>query len=135
MASLAPSVSPVLPVPTPTASPVQPLADSPTWWLDPAWPVFAGHFPGAPVLPGAALLDWAMQAQGEREPGVAWQCAWAKFPRAAVPGDRLRLTLNTTPRGRAFTIECVAHDGDAQPGADLGQPHIVASGLLVPGHA
>lgn len=122
------------PVPASTAPPASPAA-TPDWWLDQAWPVFAGHFPGAPVLPGAALLDWAMQALAEREPGVAWQCAWAKFPRAAVPGDWLRLTFAATPKGRAFTIERVARgDSPAWPGAEQVDPQPVASGLLVPGH-
>nr|WP_025915697.1 hypothetical protein [Herminiimonas sp. CN] len=29
-------------------------------------PVFAGHFPGAPIVPGAMLLDLALQAIGKQ---------------------------------------------------------------------
>jgi 3-hydroxymyristoyl/3-hydroxydecanoyl-(acyl carrier protein) dehydratase len=56
-------------------------------------PAFAGHFPRFPVLPGAVLLDEALQAI-ERERGIdltQWQIASAKFQEAVRPGDALHL--------------------------------------------
>jgi 3-hydroxymyristoyl/3-hydroxydecanoyl-(acyl carrier protein) dehydratase len=54
-------------------------------------PAFAGHFPGMPVLPGAALLDEALHVL-EEELGfdpVDWQLTTAKFLQPVRPGDVL----------------------------------------------
>jgi len=56
-------------------------------------PSFAGHFPKFPVLPGAVLLDSALQVI-QRERGIdltQWQIASVKFLAAVRPGDALRL--------------------------------------------
>jgi len=58
-------------------------------------PAFAGHFPGSPVLPGAALLD-EMIALCEREHAldpVYWQIESAKFLAAVGPGAELTLEV------------------------------------------
>lgn len=65
--------------------------------------MFAGHFPGSPVLPGAVLIDWAVQ-QLAQATGQAHDCAQAKFPRAAQPGDVLRLRITPSATGFAFVI-------------------------------
>jgi 3-hydroxyacyl-[acyl-carrier-protein] dehydratase len=52
-------------------------------------PAFAGHFPGMPVLPGAALLDAVLQVLEEDlafDP-VDWQITTAKFLEPVRPGD------------------------------------------------
>jgi 3-hydroxyacyl-[acyl-carrier-protein] dehydratase len=54
-------------------------------------PAFAGHFPGMPVLPGAALLDEVLHILEEDlalDP-VEWQIASAKFLEPVRPGDTL----------------------------------------------
>jgi 3-hydroxyacyl-[acyl-carrier-protein] dehydratase len=54
-------------------------------------PAFAGHFPGMPVLPGAALLDTVLHLL-EQELGLDptdWQIAAAKFLEPVRPGDVL----------------------------------------------
>jgi len=54
---------------------------------------FAGHFPGSPILPGAALLD-AVLHEIERTRAVdlaRWSVASAKFLAAVGPGDALTL--------------------------------------------
>jgi 3-hydroxyacyl-[acyl-carrier-protein] dehydratase len=50
-------------------------------WLNPAWPVFADHFPGNPLLPAVYLMEMAAQAGG-----ALW-AAHAGFP----PAEPLRL--------------------------------------------
>ena len=70
-------------VPTPTAG-----VDQPTWLLDAQWPVFAGHFPSHPVLPGALLLDWvvsAITAQHSRPVGLQAASCLSCHPGGAVP--------------------------------------------------
>ncbi len=89
------------------------------WQLDASWPVFAGHFPGAPVLPGAVLIDWAVQT-ASRVDGQSWHCTLAKFPNAAAPGDTLRLRLTCSARGRSFVVSRASDDV------------VLANGTLVP---
>ena len=87
------------------AAPIAPAAPTvlAAWPLDAKWPVFAGHFPGAPVLPGAVLIDWAAQ-QLSQATGLSFDCAQAKFPRAAQPGDVLQLRITPSATGFAFVI-------------------------------
>ena len=70
-------------------------------------PSFAGHFPKFPVLPGAVLLDEALQAiAGARGIDLRdWRVASVKFLGAVRPGDALRLE-HTAPHGGEirFTI-------------------------------
>jgi 3-hydroxymyristoyl/3-hydroxydecanoyl-(acyl carrier protein) dehydratase len=54
-------------------------------------PAYPGHFPNFPVLPGAVLLDEALQVIAA-ERGIdlrAWHIASAKFTGAVKPGDAL----------------------------------------------
>ena len=96
-------------MPNTAAHPVHAQALESDWQLDVSWPVFAGHFPGAPVLPGAVLIDWAVQTVC-RIDGQAWHCTQAKFPNAAAPGDTLRLRLTPSASGRSFVVSR-ARDG------------------------
>jgi 3-hydroxyacyl-[acyl-carrier-protein] dehydratase len=56
-------------------------------------PSFAGHFPKFPVLPGAVLLDAALQViERERDIDLTqWHIASVKFLDVVRPGDALRL--------------------------------------------
>jgi 3-hydroxymyristoyl/3-hydroxydecanoyl-(acyl carrier protein) dehydratase len=80
---------------------------------------FAGHFPGFPILPGAALLDVVLHEIGRsRAIDLAqWSVASAKFLAIVRPGDDL--TLEHSASGDA-TIRFVIRAAD----------RAVASGLL-----
>jgi 3-hydroxymyristoyl/3-hydroxydecanoyl-(acyl carrier protein) dehydratase len=62
---------------------------------------FAGHFPGFPILPGAALLDVVLhEIERSRSIDLAqWSVASAKFLAIVRPGDDL--TLEHTASGDA----------------------------------
>ena len=74
-------------------------------------PAFAGHFPKFPVLPGAVLLDEALQAI-ESARGIDlrdWRIASVKFMDAVRPGDALRLEHAAPHSGVIrFTIHAAA---------------------------
>jgi 3-hydroxyacyl-[acyl-carrier-protein] dehydratase len=64
-------------------------------------PSFAGHFPRFPVLPGAVLLDEALQII-QRERGIdltRWQIASVKFLDVVRPGDALQLEHAAPKKG------------------------------------
>ena len=74
--------------------------------IDANHPVFAGHFPGKPIVPGVMLLDRAQQAI-EAASGLRMQgLAMAKFLSAAVPGEALVLEHEATEDAVRFTIRC-----------------------------
>jgi 3-hydroxyacyl-[acyl-carrier-protein] dehydratase len=57
------------------------MASVTTLRIEPGHPALAGHFPGAPVLPGVVLLDETLRAL-ERADGAEpgrWVVAAAKF--------------------------------------------------------
>lgn len=73
--------------------------DDGSWLLQlripPGLPHFAGHFPGAPVLPGVLQLQWALALAAPRL-GLAPRCREMealKFQRLLRPGDTPELEL------------------------------------------
>jgi 3-hydroxymyristoyl/3-hydroxydecanoyl-(acyl carrier protein) dehydratase len=72
---------------------------------------FDGHFPGAPVLPGAYLLALVLRAIA-REPawahktGATPRVQQVKFLAAVGPGQTLHIRLDDTPAGIAFSARC-----------------------------
>ena len=70
-------------------------------------PVFAGHFPGFPVVPGAVLLDEMLRAiEGARDIDLLnWHVSSAKFLSAVRPRDALVLEHEcTAPGSIQFTL-------------------------------
>jgi 3-hydroxyacyl-[acyl-carrier-protein] dehydratase len=61
--------------------------------ISPQHPVFAGHFPGTPIVPGALLLDEAVRALAEARGQGASPCeiAAAKFLSVVRPGEALSI--------------------------------------------
>lgn len=94
-------------------------------------PVFAGHFPGHPMVPGALLLDAALHAIAQAQAGPpgtdagqqgVWQIASAKFLSPVQPGETLTLSWSAGTAGSTrFAICC----GMRQ----------IASGTVLPGAA
>lgn len=70
-------------------------------------PAFAGHFPGAPVLPGACVLALVLQAASTQTPmrgGVLVQ--QVKFLAPVGPGQTLTIELQPGAGGVAFHVRC-----------------------------
>jgi 3-hydroxymyristoyl/3-hydroxydecanoyl-(acyl carrier protein) dehydratase len=71
-------------------------------------PVFSGHFPGQPIVPGVLLLDWA-QAALEAELGRRVQALIeAKFHSPATPADALELEFEVGATVARFEIRSAA---------------------------
>jgi 3-hydroxymyristoyl/3-hydroxydecanoyl-(acyl carrier protein) dehydratase len=76
-----------------------------------AHPAFAGHFPGAPILPGVVLLDETLRRIAD-----TCGCEWlhcrvqsAKFLRVVRPGDELRVEFEQQGDGSIrFAVRCNA---------------------------
>ncbi len=66
-----------------------------------------GHFPGHPIVPAAAQVQWALVALA-RETGTSqrWELRQGKFLRELPPGRTVELRLNPEKRGwRAQVID------------------------------
>lgn len=71
-------------------------------------PVFPGHFPGHPIVPGVLLLDWA-QAAIEAQLGQRVRAlAEAKFHSPATPADVLELDFDIGATSVRFEIRSAA---------------------------
>ena len=70
-------------------------------------PAFAGHFPGAPIVPGVVLLDAAVHAvmqsfrPSAAHDGVKNTCqiSTAKFLSPVGPGEMLTISYDTSASG------------------------------------
>jgi len=60
-----------------------------------AMPLFAGHFPGHPILPGVLQIHWAYQFAAERFAidGKIVRMTGLKFQKPVLPDNELLLTL------------------------------------------
>jgi acyl-coenzyme A synthetase/AMP-(fatty) acid ligase/3-hydroxymyristoyl/3-hydroxydecanoyl-(acyl carrier protein) dehydratase len=73
-------------------------------------PVFAGHFPGQPVLPGVALLAFVMRALDEQpllaaRLGATPQINNVKFLSPVMPGTALQVLLVPQGSGVGFELQ------------------------------
>jgi 3-hydroxyacyl-[acyl-carrier-protein] dehydratase len=104
-------------------------------FVDPANPIFAGHFPAKPILPGVLLIEAVAQTAGvmlgsaapqgsdKPNPGVALLGAVNrfKFLKPVTPGQELRIeTKKMTEAGRmAYIGGTVWVDGEMVASGEL----------------
>lgn len=82
--------------------------------VDAGLAVFDGHFPGRPLLPGVAQLDWAVQFAREcfALPVPAFRRIEAlKFRQPVAPGTRLTLDLDWTPASGVLAFRYLSAAG------------------------
>lgn len=88
------------------------MAGLTTLTIDPGHPALAGHFPGAPVLPGVLLLDETVRAVEQASGGVQtrWIVGAAKFLKPVRPGETLALQWEPLANGSMrFAVSSAGH--------------------------
>jgi len=101
-------------------------------FVDPADPIFAGHFPTKPIVPGVLLIEAVAQTAGVMLGSVASQVAGGgvallaavnrfKFFKPVTPGRELRIeTKKLTDAGQmAYISGTVWVDGDVVASGEL----------------
>jgi len=100
-------------------------------FVDPADPIFAGHFPAKPILPGVLLIEAVAQTAGVMLGSVAPQGAGEvallaavnrfKFFKPVTPGRELRIeTRKLTDAGKMALITGMVYvDGEMVASGEL----------------
>ena len=69
-------------------------------------PVFAGHFPGKPIVPGVLLLDHVRRELQTATGKICTGVATAKFHSPAGPGEKLNVDYTIGDNFVSFEITC-----------------------------
>lgn len=73
-------------------------------------PVFRGHFPAVPLLPGVVQVDWAITRQPWYPASTFLRLERLKFVQMTPPDIPLRLTLQHRGGGKvSFHYHCGEH--------------------------
>ena len=105
--------------------------------VDPELPLFAGHFPGHPVLPGVIIMEALAQTAsfcalaGRDEPGVLGFLAGiakAKFRHQVQPGDVLTLKADIVKNSSRMVVADVQALVGDQVAATATQKYVMAKG-------
>lgn len=105
--------------------------------VDPELPLFAGHFPGHPVLPGVIIMEALAQAAsfcalvGRDEPGVLGFFTGidkAKFRHQVQPGDVLTLKADIVKNSSRMVVADVQALVGDQVAATATQKYVMAKG-------
>lgn len=93
--------------------------DAVTTVVDPGSAVFAGHFPGRPVVPGVCLIDLVCRAAAliasataDAGPPAGLLVERARFVSPALPGDVLTVTVAPPEPGAEELLGVVSRQGD-----------------------
>jgi len=98
-------------------------------WLDPAWPIFADHFPGQPIFPAVLLAEASAQAagalwgrlRGKEKTEIYLLAEIGKFrvKRPVLPGQTLGITVRLEREFGAlgtFSAEITVEDVEVAAG-------------------
>jgi len=81
-------------------------------------PVFAGHFPAYPIVPGALILDEVVRVASEHLRTADWTVRSAKFVHPAAPSQSLQIALLPAHSGtlsfRVTTGDTLVASGELQ---------------------
>ena len=91
--------------------------------VDPALPLFAGHFPGHPVLPGVIIMEALAQAGSI---GFLTGIDGAKFRRQVSPGETLTLKGRIVKSSSRLCVAEVEASVDGQLCASATQKYVLA---------
>ena len=91
-------------------------------------PALAGHFPGAPILPGVLLLDEMVRAveQQSAHSGARWRIGAAKFVKPVRPGETLTLEHDALPNGSVRRPPLIDRLGTPSPRLGIGSQVLVS---------
>jgi len=84
------------------------MSDRPVFSVPPDHPIFAGHFPGRPIVPAVMLLEWmlAHAARAAQVSTAAIRVREAKFLVTLLPAQRATLFFEESgARRAAFRID------------------------------